>query len=272
MAYILSGEFLKEKNPTVVFTSGGENTSFPFSNVWNGITSKGFKSNSGVSPVIILHTGSIEIDSIGIYGTSGSRYDVEVEYSPNANVTSASDASWAVWNANKAGANSTGSNNIMTISADSASDLIINNTQITMQSIKLTFLNFTPLDVVNHIQIGNSTKINISAPFNPPMFKVKKQTMRKNNKGLPLGSELIDEPVKLNLRLKNLTEAEMKLLAKQEFVNELYKTPFMLATSYDLTSEDRKTAYFCTLNGAINQPTYTTPTSMEWRINALGYM
>ena len=71
MAYILSGETLKDKNPTVVFTSGGENTLFPFSNVWSGITSKGFKSNSGVSPVVILQGVNGDFNAIGIYGTSG---------------------------------------------------------------------------------------------------------------------------------------------------------------------------------------------------------
>ena len=272
MAYILSGETLKDKNPTVVFTSGGENTSFPFSNVWSGITSKGFKSNSGSSPVVILQGVTGDFNAIGIHGTSGSGYTVSVHYSPDANVSSASDSSWVEWSANKAGSNTDGTSSTLTVDGNRSSNLLINNASNTMQCIKLTFVNFSTTDVLNHVQVGNTTEIDISAPYNPPIFKVQKQTMRRNNKGLPLGSELIDEPVKLRLNIRNQTEAEMKALATQTFVNELYKNPFMLATSYDLTSETKKFAYLCTLDGTINQPRYRTSTHMEWIINAVGYV
>ena len=275
MAYILSGETLKDKNPTVVFTSGGENTSFPFSNVWSGITSKGFKSNSGTSPVVILQGVGGQFDAIGIYGTSGddSGYTVTVHYSPNANVSSASDSSWVQWLGDKAGSNTTGGAvSQLTVDQNRSSNLLISHAKNTMQCIKLTFLNFSTTDVLNHVQVGNTAEIDISAPYNPPLFKVQKQTMRRNNKGLPLGSELIDEPVKLKLNIRNQTEAQMKALATQTFVNELYKNPFMLATSYDLTSETKKFAYLCTLDGTINQPRYRTSTHMEWIINAVGYV
>ena len=135
MAYILSGETLKEKNPTVVFTSGGENTSFPFSNVWSRITSKGFKSNSSASPVVILQGVSGSFDAIGIHGTSGSGYQVNVHYSPDANVSSASDSSWVEWSSDKAGSNLGGSTASLLTVDDNRSSNPVSYTHLTLPTI-----------------------------------------------------------------------------------------------------------------------------------------
>lgn len=138
--------------------------------------------------------------------------------------------------------------------------------------------------------------INISAPFTPPSFTPYETTIKRNNKGNPLLSDTRKVPQKLNIKLNNLEESDLESKFDVAFYTRIngqqkaysmieylgYYMPrypfFVMYTqgvsgeSDSLIAEDRNRLYYCTIDKSLRQPSYSSPTLLNWNINAIGYI
>ena len=273
MAYLLTNNVLTDRTSSdVTFTTGAEQSLFPFTKAFDGNPSTGFKSSTSTNPVVIINFASVQtIDALGIYAPSDSSFSVALETN-DTTTTDASHANWTAVTFNKSGSN-TGTLTTVTVSNNTTSAAMgVSNTKTTdTRAVKLTFTNLSPTDdVVNHIQIGEAKLINIMSPYNPNTFKNFEFVQKRNNKGNPLISDRLPIPTKLTLKTSVMNQADMKTLASSTYQG-LQSGGFMVCTSYDLTVEDNTAAYYCIVDKKLDQPKFVDIQSMTWTIKALGY-
>ena len=138
--------------------------------------------------------------------------------------------------------------------------------------------------------------INVSAPFTPPNFTPYEATIKRNNKGNPLLSDTRKAPQKLNIKLNNFEESELEDTTDVAFTTRINgeqkafsmidylghfmpRYPFFVmytqgvsGESDSLIAEDRNRLYYCTIDKSLRQPSYSSPTLLNWNINAIGYI
>ena len=138
--------------------------------------------------------------------------------------------------------------------------------------------------------------INVSAPFTPPSFTPYETTIKRNNKGNPLLSDARKVPQKLNIKLNSFEESDLEDTSDVAFstlINGEANTfkmidylghfmprfPFFVmytqgvsGESDSLIAEDRNRLYYCTIDRSLQQPSYSSPTLLNWNINAIGYI
>lgn len=148
--------------------------------------------------------------------------------------------------------------------------------------------------------------INISAPFVPPMFAPQETVMKRNNKGNPLLSDVRAMPQKLKINMTQFSEDDLLLQVDNynqvgsglldytkstingetknfplvELVGHFVsRYPFFLMYMQGVDGEtdaqikaDRSKIYYCTVDKSLKQPAYSSPTLLNWSINAIGYM
>ncbi len=274
MAYFLTKNILDSGTVRLSgndFTAGSQQEDFPFSAAFDGNPSTGFKSGSATAPTIIINFPSgQDFNAIGVFSPRTTATTILVAHSTTADISSATDSNWVETPMNRAG-NNTGVSKVgMNISSLRSADVAITTTDLTgIRSLKFTFTNLDPqTDVITHMQVGQAVEVGISQPYNPPTFTTFQSTMKRNNKGNPLISDKLKAPSKVAFNITDLTEAEMKSLISD--LGDLY-VPFMVTTSYDLTSEIKGRAYYCILDRDLDQPRYVKPRSMSWRIKVLGH-
>lgn len=138
--------------------------------------------------------------------------------------------------------------------------------------------------------------VEISAPFVPPSFTPYKASIKRNNNANYLASDVKKIPQKIKINLQHFSETDLYTTsdsAQYTRINALTKTwPFIDYAGYFLSRypfffmynkgiagdssankiSDQQKLYFCTIDGGLKQPSYSTPTLLNWSINAIGYI
>jgi len=141
-----------------------------------------------------------------------------------------------------------------------------------------------------------TSHIDVTAPFTPPSFAPYENTIKRNNKGNPLLNDVRKVPQKLNIKLNNFSEddledttdtafntrinGEQKAWPMIEYLGYfLSRYPFFVMYTQGVSGEtdaqikaDRNKIYYCTIDKSLKQPSYASPTLLNWSINAIGYI
>lgn len=169
---------------------------------------------------------------------------------------------------------------------------------LTVRRLKITTVGWTTESYISIMSAGMwvTSNIKISAPFTPPSFTPYEATIKRNNNGNPLLSDTRKVPQKLNIKLNNFEESELEDTTDVAFTTKIngeqkafsmieylgYYMPrfpfFVMYTqgvsgeSDSLIAEDRNRLYYCTIDRSLRQPSYSSPTLLNWNINAIGYI
>ena len=138
--------------------------------------------------------------------------------------------------------------------------------------------------------------INISAPFTPPSFAPYENSIKRNNKGNPLLSDVRKVPQKLNIKINKIQASDLEDTTDTAFSTSingeqkdwpmveylgyyLSRYPFFTMYTQGVTGEtgaqiaaDRNRLYYCTIDKSLSQPAYSSPTLLNWNIKAIGYI
>tara|TARA_R110000772_G_scaffold38415_1_gene90677 strand:+ start:143 stop:1048 length:906 start_codon:yes stop_codon:yes gene_type:complete len=141
-----------------------------------------------------------------------------------------------------------------------------------------------------------TSHIDVTAPFTPPSFAPYENTIKRNNKGNPLLNDVRKVPQKLNIKLNNFSEDDLEDTTDTAFntlINGQQKAwpmieylgyylsryPFFVMYTQGVSGEtdvqikaDRNRLYYCTIDKSLKQPSYASPTLLNWNINAIGYI
>lgn len=146
-----------------------------------------------------------------------------------------------------------------------------------------------------------TSHIEVTAPYTPPSFASYENAIKRNNKGNPLLNDVRKVPQKLNIKLNNFSEddledttdtafntrinGEQKAWPMIEYLGYyLSRYPFFVmhtqgityttndAELKEKTVRDRNRIYYCTIDKSLKQPRYSSPTLLNWNINAIGYI
>lgn len=167
-----------------------------------------------------------------------------------------------------------------------------------VRQLKITTVGWTTESYISIMSAGMwvTSGINVSAPFTPPSFTPYETTIKRNNKGNPLLSDTRKVPQKLNIKLKNFEESDLEDTTDVAFTTKIKgeqkafsmidylghfmpRFPFFVmytqgvgGESDALIAEDRNRLYYCTIDKSLRQPSYSSPTLLNWNINAIGYI
>jgi len=141
-----------------------------------------------------------------------------------------------------------------------------------------------------------TSHIDVTAPFTPPSFAPYENSIKRNNKGNPLLNDVRKVPQKLNIKLNNFSEDDLEDTTDTAFntrINGEQKSwpmieylgcfvsryPFFVMYTQGVTGEtnaqikaDRNRLYYCTIDKSLKQPSYSSPTLLNWSISAIGYI
>lgn len=141
-----------------------------------------------------------------------------------------------------------------------------------------------------------TSHINVTAPFTPPSFAPYENTIKRNNKGNPLLNDVRKVPQKLNIKLNNFSEDDLEDTTDAAFITHingqlkawpmieylghfLSRYPFFVMYTQGVSGEtdaqiaaDRNRLYYCMIDKSLKQPSYSSPTLLNWNINAIGYI
>jgi len=167
-----------------------------------------------------------------------------------------------------------------------------------VRRLKITTVGWTTESYISIMSAGMwvTSGINVSAPFTPPSFTPYEATIKRNNNGNPLLSDTRKVPQKLNIKLNNFEESDLedttdvafntsingdqKAFSMIEYLGHFMpRFPFfvmytqgVVGESDALIAEDRNRLYYCTIDKSLRQPSYSSPTLLNWNINAIGYI
>ena len=146
-----------------------------------------------------------------------------------------------------------------------------------------------------------TSHIDVTAPYTPPSFAPYENSIKRNNKGNPLLNDVRKVPQKLNIKLKNFSEDDLEDTTDTAFNTSingqqkawpmveylgyfLSRYPFFVMHTQGTTEvsndaeinaktkRDRNRLYYCTIDKSLKQPSYSSPTLLNWSINAIGYI
>ena len=167
-----------------------------------------------------------------------------------------------------------------------------------IKRLQITTTNWNTNNFISILSAGMWLKsnIDISTPFIPPSFTTYESAIKKNNKGDPFTSDVTKVPQKIQINLQQFSEDDLYaqtdpaqltsingLNATHGFVDYLgyfmsqYPFFFMYnkGAATDSTAQqiaDQQKLYFCTIDRGLKQPSYSSPTLLNWKISAIGYM
>ena len=167
-----------------------------------------------------------------------------------------------------------------------------------VRRLKITTVGWDSESYISILSMGMwvTEGIDISAPFIPPMYSPQESVMKRNNKGNTLLSDVRKTPQKLKINMTQFSEAELlstadaaqtttingetKAFPLVEYVGYYAaRYPFFFMYIQGIAGEsaaDRKAnrdkLYYCTVDKSLKQPSYASPTLLNWSINAIGYM
>ena len=167
-----------------------------------------------------------------------------------------------------------------------------------IKRLQITTHNWNTNNFISILSAGMWLKsnIDISTPFIPPSFTTYESAIKKNNKGDPFTSDVTKVPQKIQINLQQFSEDDLYAQtdpAQLTSINGLNSThgfvdylgyfmsqyPFFFmynkGAATDSTAQqraDQQKLYFCTIDRGLQQPKYSSPTLLNWKISAIGYM
>lgn len=167
-----------------------------------------------------------------------------------------------------------------------------------VRRLQITTVNWTTESYISIMSAGMwvTSHIEVTAPFTPPSFQPYENTIKRNNKGNPLLNDARKVPQKLNIKLNNFSEDDLEDTTDNAFFttingeqkawpmieylgNFLSRYPFFVMYTQGVSGEtdaqiaaDRNRLYYCTIDKSLKQPSYSSPTLLNWNINAIGYI
>jgi hypothetical protein len=155
--------------------------------------------------------------------------------------------------------------------------------------VRITTLNWDADSYISIMSMGLwiSEDVNLAAPFVPPTFQPIESIVKRNNQGRNLPSVIKKVPQKLKINLINFTEEKMvsKDYTRQygwgfarSLMYSIAEFPFFFmyndneqfGTTEQNSGQDR--VWYCSIDGVIKQPRYKSPTLIDWKIDAKGYL
>ena len=168
----------------------------------------------------------------------------------------------------------------------------------TVRYLTIETIGWTTESYISIMSAGQwvTSHIDVTAPFTPPSFTPYENSIKRNNKGNPLLNDVRKVPQKLNIKLNNFSEDDLEDTTDTAFMTRingelkawpmieylgyyLSRYPFFVMYTQGVTGEtsaqikaDRNRLYYCTIDKSLKQPRYTSPTLLNWNINATGYI
>lgn len=274
--------------PTITTTNTNEQTGFEFVNMFDNNAHTSYMLSTATQGVTIIDFGlgnNILINGFAVHGHNlSTSQGIKVEHSTNgSDYTLLTDS--AVYPSDGEHKPST--------SLGHCFGVFLRGTTVSARYIKITTVGWTTTSFLSNLSIGIwQDDINIASPFTPPNFALREFSVKRNNQGNFMSSEVRNIPQRLTINLVNLNESDLDATAVStnsdtEFGTEntiinylghfLTQFPFYVmhdtgnGTNAEIKS-DRNQIYFCTADKSIQQPSFRTPTTLNWRINAIGYI
>jgi len=157
------------------------------------------------------------------------------------------------------------------------------------QYIRISTINWDADSYISIMSLGQwlSEDVNLAAPFVPPTFQPIESIVKRNNQGRNLPSVIKKVPQKLKINLINFTEEKMVgydntrsygwgfarslMFSIAEFpFFFMYNDNEQFGTTEQNSGQDR--VWYCSIDGVIKQPRYKSPTLIDWKIDAKGYL
>lgn len=275
--------------PSITTVSGGEKSGFEFVNMFDNNAHTSFKNNTNTQSVIKFDFGSnVKLNGYAVYGHNlTTSQSIKLEHSTDdSSYNNFTDS--AVYPAN--GEIAPANNNAEAFS------VYLKGTTVTARYIKVTTIGWTTDTFLSTLALGNFVdNVNVSAPYTMPSFTPQEVSIKRNNQGNLLSSDTRKIPQKLNIQLVPLEESDLDatqtdittatingLNATYSFIDYLghfvSRFPFFVLhdDGGDGTNTEKKTdrnkLYFCTIDKSLKQPAFATPTTLNWSINAIGYI
>ena len=274
--------------PTITTGTGTVATGFEFENLFDNNAHTSFMNATGTQTVTVIDFGAdnFTFNGFAVYGHNlTTTQGIKVEHSDdNASYTNFTDSAVYPANAEHLPVNNNGE----------AFCVYLKGAAVTKSYIRITTVNWTTSTFLSNLAVGEFVEgIDISAPYSPPNFTLQEVAMKRNNEGNFLSSDTRKIPQKLNIRLTALQESDLSaasgvttsingLSANHSFIDYfgffLSRFPFFVihddggsgTNSEKFT--DRNQVYFCTIDKSLKQPQFNTSTTLNWSINAIGYL
>ena len=281
--------------PTITQQTSTQATGFEFVNMFDNNAHTSFKNSSNTQTKIAFSfASSVKMNGFAVYGHNlDSTQKIIVQYS-NASSLPAVDGSWstftddAVYLANgQVG---------VPDNFNQAFCCYLKGTLVDVRHLRITTVNWTTSTFISTFSAGTFVdNVNISAPYTMPSFTPQEVSIKRNNKGNFLSSDVRKIPQKLNIKLTTLQESDLDatqtditnttingLAATYSFIDYLghfvSRFPFFVlhddggsGTNAEKLA-DRNKVYFCTIDKSLKQPAFASPTTLNWSINAIGYI
>lgn len=277
-----------QTKPTFGSTGGAVASGFEFENLFDNNSHTSFMIATASQSVHLIDFGAntFKFNGVAFYGhnfTTSQGLKIETS-SDNLSYTNLSD-SGSVYDA-------TG---IVkpTESTGKAFCIYLKGEVKTCRYLKITTSNWTESTFLSNLAIGEFVDgFNVSAPYTPPNFQPFEVSSKRNNQGNFLSSDVRKVPQKLNIRLSVFTEDTLSAsTGVQQQIATGFDNTFIDYLGYHVArfpffvmhddggsgtdseiKADRNLIYFCTIDKVIRQPTFNSPTTLNWNINAIGYI
>ena len=161
--------------------------------------------------------------------------------------------------------------------------------QYRTEMVRITTVNWDADSYISIMSMGLwlSEDVNLAAPFVPPTFQPIESIVKRNNQGRNLPSVIKKVPQKLKINLINFTEEKMvntdytrkygwgfarSLMFSISYLPFffMYNDNEQFGTTEQNSGQDR--VWYCSIDGVIKQPRYKSPTLIDWKIDAIGYL
>ncbi len=172
------------------------------------------------------------------------------------------------------------------------------DSELTVRSLEISTQNWDSDSYISVLSVGAFIDgVNLAAPFTPPLFRPYDQEIKFNDNASPMLGSVRQKHQKLTLNLTTLAMIDLESLGNSDqltttingeqknwsFIeylgNYLPRHPFALMWDEGLGAADdaeirqrRSKMYWCTADGAIEQPQYNSPTTLNWQIKAKGFL
>jgi hypothetical protein len=288
---MLHHEYWRKTNkPTVTTTNSNQKEGFEFVNMLDNNAHTSYMLTDSTQGVTIFDIGqNRRFNGFAVYGHNlTSSQSIIVEYSTDGtNYTIFTDSAVYLANGRISPQNNRGE----------AFCCYPKGTTVVGRYIKITTHNWTATTFISCLALGNFVSdVNITAPYIMPSFTPHEVSIKRNNLGNILSSDTRKIPQKLNIKLATLTEDDLDNVETNvtnngsnlfnedySFVDYLghYIARFPFFVLHDdgdsqPTNAEKKEArnkiYFCTIDKSLRQPSFRTPTTLTWSINAVGYI
>jgi hypothetical protein len=275
--------------PTISTDAGGQKSGFEFVNMFDNNAHTSFKNNTSTQSVMRFDFGSTRnFNGFAVYGHNlTTSQAIKIEYSTdNSSYTTFTDS--AVYPAN--GEISPANNN------GEAFCVYLKGSSNIGRYWRITTIGWDTSTFITTLALGSFVdNVNISAPYTMPSFTPQEVSIKRNNQGNLLSSDVRKIPQKLNIKLTTLQESDLDatqsgitnttingLTATYSFIDYLghfvSRFPFFVLHddggdgSNTEKKADRNKVYFCTIDKSLKQPAFASPTTLNWSINAIGYI